>query len=625
MGRYEPDAMNPGSLGHYWRSLGRPSSLDLRVPLWYAPIGAIGPLLLDRPVSGGDFYPWLWVAVCGELVLLAYFPLARLIVHGRSGPGGSRPAPNLIAILGAAILRGLVVAILAQQLIGSTLASEISYRLAAAVLFQPGFLILIALLANDRDDHRNLVGALRERERQLTELEATAAERLARMHQQLVDQVHQTIDPQVDRLLQGLSNRPGVEPRTLVAQLIDFADNEVRPLSHRLASGSTIDVPILIQQQPSPRVRSPLPRRLAVVDCLLTRPSVWVIFAAAVIGAIRNAAPGQQVTFILGMTGTTLLGLLIARRAAIRWSPPTPITVCFVVLLNLALPTLAVWILHREGITGTNTIWTAAAVGAAIGVFSVGYGAVSQGRIQTQEELQDAVARLEASVNVLRQKAWVTRRQLGYVMHGAIQGALLSAAMRLSSADCIDARLVASISHELRQALARLDAQSTPRIDFEVTMGELQSLWSGECELELAVQDAARIQLASRPETAACAAEVVREAVGNAIRHGRANRVWVTVSVTEQLVHLEVIDDGGGLEGCSRPGLGAAMCDEMCLDWSLTRESDRTVLAARLALAQDPERRDAYPASGAGITQAPEQRAHALGARTHGTQVMDAS
>jgi hypothetical protein len=67
------------------------------------------------------------------------------------------------------------------------------------------------------------------------------------------------------------------------------------------------------------------------------------------------------------------------------------------------------------------------------------------------------------------------------------------------------------------------------------------------------------------------------------------------------------------------------MCDEMCLDWSLTRESDRTVLAARLALAQDPERRDAYPERQAGITQAPEQRAHALGALSHGTQVMDAS
>jgi hypothetical protein len=66
----------------------------------------------------------------------------------------------------------------------------------------------------------------------------------------------------------------------------------------------------------------------------------------------------------------------------------------------------------------------------------------------------------------------LTRRQLGYVMHGAIQGALLSAAMRLSSADSIDACLVASISHELRQAVARLDAQSTPGIDFEVTMGE---------------------------------------------------------------------------------------------------------------------------------------------------------
>jgi hypothetical protein len=173
-----------------------------------------------------------------------------------------------------------------------------------------------------------------------------------------------------------------------------------------LASGSTVDVP-----NPDPAAAfasgaiaataAPGSRRLPADQ-------------AVGLGHLRGCRhwghpqcrPGQQVTFILGMTGTTLLGLLIARRAAIRWSPPTPITLCFVVLLNLALPTMAMWILHREGITGTHTIWTAAAVGAAIGVFSVGYGAVSQGRIQTQEELQDAVARLEASVNVLRQKAW---------------------------------------------------------------------------------------------------------------------------------------------------------------------------------------------------------------------------
>jgi hypothetical protein len=85
MGRYEPDAMNPGSLGHYWRSLGRarfagPASTPV-----------VRAHRRHRPAPGSARFrrgllPLAVVAVCGELVLLAYFPLARLIVHGRSGP-----------------------------------------------------------------------------------------------------------------------------------------------------------------------------------------------------------------------------------------------------------------------------------------------------------------------------------------------------------------------------------------------------------------------------------------------------------------------------------------------------------------------------------------------------------
>jgi len=570
------------------------------VPLWYAPIGAIGPLLLDRPVGGGDFLAWLWVAVCGELTLLVCFPLARRLVHARRESGGTpqarrsadqatdratRPVATLLALLMAAVLRGLVVALMAQPLITTSLAAELSYRLTAALLLQLGFLILIALLQNDRDDHRALVATLRERERQLIELDATAAERLAVMHRQLVDEVQASIDPELDRLLQGLDGRSArADTAASVQQITELIEHQVRPIGRRLAFTTIGEVPIPAVASPYQTSRTPLPRRLAVVDCLLTWPSVWVVFVASIIGAMRNAAGGQQVTFILGMTGTTMLGLLLARRAAIRWAPPTAVTIAVVMGLNCALPTLALWVMYREGITGSNAVVTAAAVGAAIGAFSAGYGAVNQGRLQAEQELQAAVVRLESSVNVLRQKAWVIRRQLGYFMHGALQGSLFAAAMRLASAESADDRAVESILLDVRRTLARLESATCADVDIEAALEDLTTLWSGTCEVDVELGEGERVELVARPETAACTAELIREGIGNAVRHGEATGVRVAIQSADGMLRIEVIDDGPRWSGQGTPGLGSRMRDEMCLDWSLDRQDERTFLRAILAL-----------------------------------------
>jgi signal transduction histidine kinase len=587
-GQLPPRSSTASRLAHYWRSLGRPSALSIRVVLWYAPIGAIGPLLLDRPVGQGNFLSWLWVALCGQVVLLACFPLAGLIIHGWPGAADrrERPLATLLAMLAAAILRGLVVAVMAQPLMTTSMISEVSYRLMAAVLFQLGFLVLIALLANDRDDHCTLVADLRDRERQLIELDSTTAHRLATMHRQLVAEVRGAIDPQLSRLLDDLAMKPaGIDAEQRVRQITDFVEEEIRPLSHRLASSSITEVSLSLADRLPARVTTPLPRRLPVVDCLLTWPTAWVIFVAAVVGAMRNAAPGHQFTFIAGMTGTTLLGLLLARRLVRSWTPPTPITLAMVVLLNLALPALALWVMSRQGITGTNAVMAAAAVGAAIGAFSGGYGAVNRGRQLAEQELRAAVARLEASVNLLRQKAWVTRRQLGYVVHGALQGALFAAAMRVSAADEVDARLVESITTDIRNALVRLESESLTGIDVDQALEDLLTLWSGDCQIRWEMDDQCRKALACQAETSTCVAEIIQEAVGNAIRHGGATEVEVSIVKVDQAIGLEVIDNGLRWDPAATPGLGSRMRDEMCLKWSLVREPEHTVLAATLALA----------------------------------------
>ena len=71
-------------------------------------------------------------------------------------------------------------------------------------------------------------------------------------------------------------------------------------------------------------------------------------------------------------------------------------------------------------------------------------------------------------------------------------------------------------------------------------------------------------------------AEVLKEAVNNAIRHGRAGHVDITIRVEEATgtalrpsLSILVLDDGEGAATPARRGQGSELFDELCRFWSL--------------------------------------------------------
>jgi len=55
------------------------------------------------------------------------------------------------------------------------------------------------------------------------------------------------------------------------------------------------------------------------------------------------------------------------------------------------------------------------------------------------------------------------------------------------------------------------------------------------------------------------ALQIAREAVSNALRHGAANRIGVSLQTRHGLAEFEVTDDGRGFDaGASAPGMGLA-------------------------------------------------------------------
>lgn len=141
-------------------------------------------------------------------------------------------------------------------------------------------------------------------------------------------------------------------------------------------------------------------------------------------------------------------------------------------------------------------------------------------------------------------------RRLASLLHGRLQTRLLGCAMALEFADG-DADAVGAALERTRSILDEgwdLDGQA----EGERTVDDIAAMWSGLAAVRVVCDDDA----ARRDATVV---EVVEELVLNAVRHGRARTVSVSVVTGDEVVTVVVIDDGVGLDG--RPGMGSSVLE----------------------------------------------------------------
>jgi signal transduction histidine kinase len=97
-------------------------------------------------------------------------------------------------------------------------------------------------------------------------------------------------------------------------------------------------------------------------------------------------------------------------------------------------------------------------------------------------------------------------------------------------------------------------------------------------------------QLAQDPYCSAAAIEVVREAFSNAVRHGKANKATLRLSLVGSgsdplSLNLEVLDNG--ILQAGSLGFGLRTIAELSFDFELSQVPSGTCLSARLTLAPE--------------------------------------
>ena len=184
---------------------------------------------------------------------------------------------------------------------------------------------------------------------------------------------------------------------------------------------------------------------------------------------------------------------------------------------------------------------------------------------------------LTASIAASRQVAQLARES-ARILHGTVQTRLIACAVAIErAADTQDIEAFQAALHEAQAVL--VDPTYQENKDDVTLIDEVQrkvDLWSGLCDITMDVDP----QLATTTgRVARDVGRVVEEGLSNAIRHGDAGAISVSVKEVSSQIVVVIQDDGAGPQG-GTPGLGSSLLDSVSAHWQL----EPTAAGARLTV-----------------------------------------
>lgn len=568
------------TIAQAYRRLGRPEALSWVTVAVVLVLQLAGSALSSRVNIAGRELEFLALRTLAVLCISPAVFLGRLGLQRLAGRAAA-PILTLLTFLAALLITttvfdGLLVAT------GFTEHSMLAQRLVTSAPGVLAALILSSLLVTYAREFSDANEALRTTVEELRLTRAEASTRIADRHAELIASIRAEIDDE----LAGVGRADAADDAARMRSLID---DVVRPISYSLAHGATAESSVDLE---------PIDTRIdwgsVTRHAMLGNPFHWV---ATPIMAGLFAASFFISTYRL--SGALATAVLVVGIAAVSW---------FARRLWPHIPSTApVW--ARAAAYTLTTAALALAVAPIITAFT-GYSFTASLRpvswllvmniaawtvtlvISVNELLRDTNSRLLVSIDELRREVVAlsaTHRQLqrgiAHVLHGPVQSAITSALLRLQSGGerLTDARL----SQELRARISSaLDALSEPRdatTDLRLLLDDLIELWSGAVEIHATCSEDDHDAIHQQPLAAYAVAEIVREACSNAIRHGNANRIDVSIRVSpgDRTAEVIVTNDGAPLEPAAPPGLGSQLFDEVALDWRREHVGQRVRLVAR--------------------------------------------
>ena len=469
-------------------------------------------------------------AVVGVGVLLAVARTATFVLLTIIGDGSLPSARTLLTVT------------VVTALILGTLLPTLAYLFAARDWYTSERARLIALDAQLRAEHLRTSGAL----------DATLDVALQAIEAQLAETRSAT---------RSLIEADAPDGGAIATALVDAARNSMRPLSHELWETEKREYPVVRWRQVAACEirRQPLPILVPTVGFVVVALPTLVnrIGGIGTLATVATAIVAINVAFRLGRTG-------------IRRSGALAVPIALASVVAAALPVMAVALFAFSG-NAAQIALVLPLLGGLVLVAGVA-AAIRTTSDDVVAELVQMVQAAEVEQLALTEAHERLRRDMATFLHGTVQSDLITASVALQNA--VRTADVAAYDSAVAAAISALDLQYDPhRAVAGSTFADIRTnaerTWGGI--LQLAWDDAgASVPSAATPQLA----ELVREALTNAVVHGAATRAAVTITGTADGISVCVADNGIGPQH-GPPGLGSALLDEATAkDWTLEAGPD---------------------------------------------------
>ena len=434
-----------------------------------------------------------------------------------------------------------------------------------------------AQLAHERTEANTALLIEQARLRQLIE---NADAELHRSEIDLRTRAHSLLQPTVEEIRELISGEISESAAHMLAERIDVAVNEVvRPASRELALSPLAESEQIVSEA-TPSL-SLLRDRIDIT--LAIRPGWlmfvwWVVLLPGVI-ALGAQSSGLARSFILGLIFWPIIWaikLLWPRRFR---NMPVALGLGILLIVYSVLNIGFQFFLPSGGqaVTGSETWVANVQVGIIIRVaLAMLVSILAMLNVhgeQIRASLIETNAALEELISRIKRETWLLHRSVSLAVHGPMQSALISTAMRLSAAHRTP-EIVADARRRLEEALTALTAEQNESASLSLALEDLQGLWSSVVQISFEVEPLAQQRVAVDIGLSRCVIEICREATSNAIRHGHATAIAICITTAEDLIEIKVTDDGDGISSVKVAGLGSQMFDETCLRWSITNDAD---------------------------------------------------
>jgi two-component sensor histidine kinase len=542
------------------------------------------------------------------LVTTAIFILLVIAARGplrRIPQPGLRSTATLGVVVAAWLIRSAVYGLLLNRQLGADGDIQV-IRVVISILFVLFIMLITSDLIDHRAAHKALIAELTNRRMDLRLSQATFSERLVQARSELDQAIRGTLEP--SRSLLDLAFDENGDPAKEVqpAQLLhDIVRLRIRPVLADLAASE-----VTVTRAPTPEHVEPLERarvnqRIDVVNCI--RPALMVVplrvFTLFVFLGFTSFVNALSSTVVLLLTWP-ILAMVRRFWPANARELPTPgavlaLTAVFAVafgvphLLMLALLPASVEFFQAAGpdmsvisvLFSITIAWCIAAVQI-----------IERRRRLAEQELLDTNEQMQISISQMRQELWLYRRNLMWVIHGPLQSALISAALKLQAPEPLSAGEMIDLRSHIDSAYATLDSGDHAGPDFSSFLTSLCQLWDGLCTITVSDPRDVTPRIDESLPTAAAATEIVREAVGNAIRHGGATTVAISLDADdERLLSIVVTDNGTGVVEGASPGLGSDLFDALAFRWSRETSTHGTTVRAEVAWGATSPLADDHP------------------------------